>query len=119
MEHLAPLLNKLAEQLGTTSQYLWSVLLKQAPVQASIMGFEYATTILLLFLLFKFRAAAGAFYEKCHEDYEILTFICTIVLGLVAVIWLLACLFCVESFFTAIFNPEYWALKQVLRVVQK
>lgn len=117
MDQLAPLLNKLAEQMGTTSQYLWGVLLKQAPVKASIIGAEYAITAIALYMIFRFRKSI---VDYCAEELpKPVNVIGGVVIGIIAVVWLLECMFCFESFLTAIFNPEYWAMQRVLSAVKK
>ena len=119
MNELAPLLGKLAEQLGTTTQYLWGVLLKQAPVHASIMALEYGLTLIALVAAFRCRDAIGAWFNTGLDgDAAPIYFIGAVVVVIVTVIWVVACLFCVESFLTAIFNPEYWAFKEVLSAIK-
>lgn len=45
-EQTAKLLEQLASKLGTTSEYLWNILLKQAPIDATV------TLLQTLFLFF-------------------------------------------------------------------
>jgi hypothetical protein len=118
-EQTAALMGQLAVKLGTTSEYLWTVLLKQAPIQGWIMVFEYALTAVALAVLWRFRAALSAGIKNCMDgDADVVVFIGLVIAGLAALFWLLACMFAFESMLTAFLNPEYWALNKVLATVK-
>ena len=102
-------LTALAEKLGTTAQYLWGVLVRQAPISGAVdLGivalFLAATVALFVFV----RRAA----DDPSLDEEVL------ILG-----WALVILACIATSIIvlsyvpyalyAIFNPEYWALRQI------
>jgi len=115
MEQLAPLLEKLAEKLGTTVEHLWQVLINQAQVQLQInelwMTFQFWAMIALgvFFLL----ALVGIIFSDDYEEKGIFG-------------WLSFAIFVVAAIFAACYfgnytenitlttNPEYWALKEVL-----
>lgn len=117
-EHTAALLQGLAAKLGTTSEYLWAILLKQAPVYAYVALFQYAVTVLVLVALFRYRIQVGKFLTTLCEETEALGVIGLIVIGIASIIWLLACVFAFESVVTAFVNPEYWALDKVLDTIK-
>ena len=113
-ENTTKLIETLANKLGTTSEYLWRVLLKQAPI---------AATTELVFMVF--LVIAGYFLWKAHkylsnnensqsyyneDSYEIIMII--LACGYLALL-----LFSINSIPVIIngyFNPEYWALKEIL-----
>jgi hypothetical protein len=121
VNELAPVIDKLAAKLGVTATYLWGVLLKQAPVAAYTMTVEYIATALVLYLCWRYRAALGGAFMKGineHEATAAITLIATFVIGIVAVVWLISCLFSFEGFVTAWINPEYWALDKIISSVK-
>lgn len=118
-EQTAALLGKLAAKLGTTSEYLWGVLLKQAPIQAWIMAAEYALTIIVIAAIWKCRKPIGEWLKNAADgDAEPVVVIGGIVFVVVAIIWLIACVFCFPEMVTGFLNPEYWALKEILSSVR-
>lgn len=118
-EQTTALVAQLAAKLGTTSEYLWAVLVKQAPITGTIILVEYALTILLVAAVWRFRKPIGAFLREHNNfDTEILYVLGSVVVVLVSVVWLLACVFTFSSMLTAFLNPEYWALKEVLSAIK-
>ena len=118
-EQTAALLQNLADKLGTTSQYLWAVLVKQAPIYSVITLVEYVAFALLLTALYRFRVPVGKFIKAWFETEEITAFIFCVVAGLTLVTLILSCLFSVSPMLTGFLNPEYWALKEVMNAVKK
>ncbi len=60
----AQLLEKLANKLGTTSEYLFSVMVKQAPIEATILLFQYIAIIIFGIILFRLRNK----FSKQYKD---------------------------------------------------
>ena len=116
-------LNALAAKLGTTAEHLWAVLTKQAKF-AAISDFILSAILVSAFIL----AARTTYvntrtpdatpdneYPRPKWDDEIgvsLAVVCTCALGLFAAISVCSA---VGSALTAVFNPEYFALNQMLR----
>lgn len=118
-EQTAALLQGLATKLGTTSEYLWGILLKQAPIAGVMILVQYALTAVALYVIWRYREAIGTqVRDGLSSDAEVLVFIGLIVSVGVSIVWLLACLFAIESMVTAFLNPEYWALNKVLATVK-
>lgn len=118
MEQIAPLLEKLAEQLGTTSEYLWAVLLRQAPVNVLV----FLIHVLLFFVLTvawihisKPLAKTVAGQDWINEAPSAAGL--TVGWGTIALLWIWA-LASFENAIVAALNPEYWALQQVLDVIK-
>lgn len=102
MESLAPLLEKLAEKLGTTSSYLWSVLIKQAFIDG-ILSIIFCVLIAIW--------TYALWYDGYDEG--------TAYAFTMAVIAVLICaLVMLYNIPTAFLNPEYWALKEVLSAIK-
>ncbi len=115
MEELAPLLNELALQLGTTVEFLWGVLLRQAQVEV-IKGITY-WIILIVLITVALKKVNFDFSEPVeNEDFPsflfagilITTFIIALVMNVVNI----------DNILNALLNPEYWALQQILEVIK-
>ncbi len=113
MENLTPLLEQLATKLGTTTEYLWTILLKQAPIHAfTIIGafiFCILFGILLLRIFSKYRDTV-----EYKMDWQI-PFI------FISIIWMFVFIIVIaylSSAITALLNPEYYALQQILNAIK-
>ena len=115
-------LTALAQKLGTTAEYLWGVLLKQAPITGAIdlvvMAAWIAAAVWWLRLVQRNTSKPTASTEnKCpraewEDEGAVFAW------GSVVICWVLVGL-CVgpklSSTAAALLNPEYWALKQILK----
>jgi len=104
------LLEQLAAKMGTTSQYLWSILLKQAPIDATISLIQIIFTLLLGYALFKLHVK---FNESEAYDNDA-TWIIMGCLVIIYLIFLCIAIACISFVVNGYFNPEYWALNRVL-----
>ncbi len=112
------LVEQLAQKLGTTAEYLWAVLLKQAPISAATDLIYLILVIIggvLLYKLHKYLSEEGGEYKNSiYCDKEELVVIpmvlVTFLWGVIAIV----CFFCIGNIINGFFNPEYWALKEIL-----
>ena len=115
------LLNTLAIKFGTTVEHLWAVLVKQAMISAAFnLGFTILAIVGLVFwlllILSKFKVPLKT-EENPHPesswdaDAKEFTYTITAVVTLALFITLS---FAIYDTATAIHNPEYWALKQII-----
>jgi len=113
----ADLLRDLASKIGVTVDHLWGVLVKQAPI--------YGWTILSLGIpllfgwIFWFRwlgwleRTINSKKEK-HQYYESDPhYVGAVVSAILLVTGTLIWVFNLPTVFGCLFNPEYWALKQI------
>jgi len=119
MENLTKLLNELAVKLGTTTEFLWEILLKQAPIDA-IVGISLI--VLFLILIIPYVMYIKWFSKHCNELYKedkesIHTVFCVIILIIMFALFI-ANICEINNTITAIFNPEYWALKEILKYIK-
>ena len=116
-------LTALAEKLGTTAEYLWGVLLKQAPIAgitylAVMVAWGIAIAMWARFVQRKTATPAatdGNRYPcaEWHDEFGVgLAWASVFVAGLIFAIIAGGSL---STVIAAIFNQEYWALKQVLK----
>jgi hypothetical protein len=103
------LLEQLASKLNTTTEHLWSVLIKQAPITSAI-----DCTLLILWLaacICLYRVSRKAKSEEAKLVFGVSAGLCSLFL----MVTLCSSLATVLSGFS---NPEYWALKEILRAVK-
>jgi len=113
-ENTLQFLNELSIKLGTTSEYLWGVLIRQAPIDGwinlSVMAVWVAVGVFALIF----------FYKKINDEswdeeftvallgISILSFVIIIVVAGI----------CFSDTVGAIVNPEYWAFQKILSSIK-
>lgn len=111
----AQLLEKIAEKLGTTTEYLWAILIKQAYIDAMTTLFQFVGIVVVSVLLYRLHKRLEA--TEQYDDSEvkgILMLGSTAVMGLV----ILVAFFQIPSVINGFFHPEYWALEEVLNSIR-
>ena len=121
-EKTLAVLTELAAKLGTTTEYLWGVLLKQARIRG-ITGLIIMTLCIAMLIFctrFVYRKTATPLATKENpfpspqwdEDEA-----CVLVWGILIFAWF-ATIVCagieISNGVTAFLNPAYWALQQIL-----
>ena len=116
MEQITPVLEKMAEKLGVTCEYLWSVLIKQAPLSGIADIVQY---VLLGIATWVFVKVSFKVYRKIQENvWDEIAYIPLYIIGIgILIFWAVAFL-CFPETIWAFFNPEYWALQQILQTIQ-
>lgn len=116
----AALLEKLAAKLGTTAEYLWSVLIKQAAISATTTLVYLMFIILFGVLLYKaHRRLSKPSTNNSRREYSIYEDLewpisVMVVAALLWAIFAIAVFFSIPDIINGYFNPEYWALKEIL-----
>ena len=100
-------LQTLAGQFNTTVEFLWGVLLKQALVDGSLSVF---TAAFFLIAGVWIQVTLSKAKDLDSESWCIATFVLWAFCGPVI-------FFNIQSALTSLINPEYWALRQVLRLL--
>lgn len=104
------LLRDMAEKLGTTTEYLWGVLIQQAYV-SGLLSVAYVALLLTVFIAL---IAALVIHIKRSDDTEEVN-ISIFVLIAVSILGAIMISHGVGDAVTALANPEYWALKQIIK----
>jgi hypothetical protein len=119
-EQTTKLIEQLAQKLGTTAEYLWTVLLKQAPISAMIdLVYLVIVTIMGvgLYKLHKYCIKETDEYgENIYENKGELVIPVMVILAIIWAIFFIVYFFSFGNIINGFFNPEYWALKEVLGV---
>lgn len=105
-------LEQLAEQLNTTVPYLWDMLVQQA-VYGGISNLVFA---LLLMVLCGVAVTLTIKLTRVLQDEMDRFLIMMIVIALASLIFIVS-LISIPDSVNRIVNPEYWALKQILDVI--
>lgn len=110
-------LRELAAQLGTTAEYLWTVLVKQAVVE-SIYGVVIWLLFLTIFstcLKYLSKNFTRGFVNSKEPDPFIFTLVIfCLVAGGISLLSMLVGVACIGDIVTGFINPEYYALTQIL-----
>lgn len=119
-EETTKLVEKLASELGTTTEYLWSVLLKQAPIDATVTLIQCVLVLLFgwfLWTLHKrlikpqtFRGYERSLYDEYEEGAIIPMFFGAIMFVILSVVSFAS----IGDVVNGYLNPEYWALNKIL-----
>lgn len=121
MEKLDKLLLELANKLGTTVEYLWNILIKQAYINGIQCIVFFLLTSLLGFVLWRVhlimsKPMKGESVWNRYDDNEYIVMAMIISFFLWLMLFL-ASIFCLFDACTAILNPEYWALDKILQTI--
>jgi RsiW-degrading membrane proteinase PrsW (M82 family) len=109
-EETQKLLQQLAEKLGTTVEHLWQVLIAQARVEAITHSIIFASLFVVIVALWAFLISK----EFKDDDGDVVVVVCGFLAGGTLLYFLILCLE-ITNIVTGFYNPEYFALKQVLR----
>lgn len=106
----------LAAKLGVATEHLWGVLIQQAPISGAFELINYvamAASVYGVVVLWKF------INNKVTKDgWNDIAYIWPGIASILAAGFLWAAIFSLPTTFAAFFNPEYWALKQVLSAIK-
>ena len=108
---LIKLLADLANKLGTTTERLWSCLLRQAPIEGIIYLIVWVVYGVVLWRVFKWvkEFPKSDWNDAFLDNLPMVIFICVVISSLVIFGAAL------PMIVAALFNPEYWALKQIIK----
>lgn len=120
-EETSKLLQQLASKLGTTTEYLWGVLLKQAPIDATIQLIQTCICLLGFFVLYKIHLQLlkpnKSGRNNAYDDSDAYGFI--MMASFIVLCCILVILFCsIGDIVSGYFNPEYWALDKIIGEVK-
>jgi hypothetical protein len=115
------LIGKIAEKLGTTSEHLWGVLLRQAPISGAVelstaVVMAFAAVGLVRFVKGKTTKPAKTEDKRCSyaewkDEVAIFAWLATAVYLIITGVVVFGS---VQEIVAAFFNPEYWALSYIL-----
>ena len=115
-EETTKLIQHLAEKLGTSAEHLWAVLCRQAPYSAVTDILTCAALAALTWWSFRFVQRKTTETEDdiaawCEEP-ALFAWLLWIILAVIA---LIVCICSAQEIVSGLLNPEYWALKQIIK----
>jgi H+/gluconate symporter-like permease len=122
-EKIKEIIQQLANQLGTTTEYLWNVLLKQAPIDATIGIILIIIVLIFGYLLFKLhkklieKPKNDNYNYSYYEKYELGATFPMVFLAIIWVSCLIISMLNIHSIITGFLNPEYWALQKIMSLL--
>jgi cellobiose-specific phosphotransferase system component IIC len=124
-------LDQLAAKLNVAVESLWAVLVQQASIEAlqsALLFLLSCTAVGALILVFRWvtRMRVKALKEmeeagRRQSDKEEFLFAMMIISGVATVVaigWVFVSTIALTRVPTKLFNPEYWALNEILRFIQ-
>jgi tellurite resistance protein TehA-like permease len=114
-EQTAKLIEELANKLGTTAEHLWGVLIRQAPITATTDLLLLVAACIGLIIIARVLPKVVRKFEEGDEGIgDLFIIIASIIFGILCLIILVLSLCELGTTLSGFFNPEYWALKQIL-----
>lgn len=113
-------LDSLAKAFNVTVDYLYPVLVTQAKISAYVtMAWFSATVILFLICLIMFIFhTKKVLSDKYHSEFNEGASIVSAIVGVVSfLVILFAGTDAIETILTALYNPDYFMVKQVMEVI--
>jgi len=120
-EKTEQLLQQLADKLGTTTEYLWKILVSQARYDAIISGIQMAFMFAIIYWTIKLHIRFSKEDDNGRSVYynkEELAVIPMILAGITSIIMIVFFLSGFNDLVSSIFNPEYWALNKVMQMLK-
>lgn len=115
------LLNRLADKFGTTVEHLWGVLVRQAVISAVteiVMALAMVAAWVWLFRFVRSKTTAPKETPENrypHAEWEDAGALIAWLVAALALLLVTIQVYCAATTgLTALLNPEYWALKQLL-----
>jgi hypothetical protein len=121
-EKFQKLIEALAAKLGTTAEHLWGVLVRQAPISGAVdlvLCVVIAAVTVWWVALVKRKTTCPPETEtnrypkaEWRDEGALLAWIVTVIFGVLA---LISAIVSAQGIVAAFANPEYWALKQLVK----
>ena len=103
------LLTALAGKLGTTTEYLWDVLVRQAPISAITSLLVISLLTYILYRSVKYVQSKKVNSEDDEEYSAELVRLLWFVVVVLAIIVVISNISLAHNVMNGLFNPEYWA----------
>lgn len=114
-DNTAKLIEQLAQKLGTTSEYLWSVLLYQAHIDAAVeLGWLVFLVVASVTMIVVFTRMVKSGNHIDDDDEPTLRFFATIVPSVLIWFTTLISLGDIKSIINGFYHPDFWALNYIL-----
>ena len=116
-EATAKLIEELAAKLGTTAEHLWGVLVRQAPISATVSAALTLAWVVALVCGWRFAVRSMKLANKdsiMHDEVVVVRAGVIVALILASIATAVAITIGSVGCVSAFANPEFWALEQVM-----
>lgn len=123
-EETTQLIQQLADKLGTTSEYLWGTLIRQAKIDSIVTLFQFLLIGIFGYVIFRIHKSLSikkdydGYSETGYQHYQETASIFMIISVCLFVMLLIASFFSIPDLVSGFLNPEYWALKEILKSIK-
>ena len=105
------MVEKLAAKLGTTTEMLWGVLIKQAPIE----GWSRILGIIIFGIIFAVTAKLISKRTETDEYCDNLRWFLWLFWSMFFLFFIVIIASSISGIVASFINPEYWALQKILR----
>ena len=114
------LIRNLAKQLGTTTEFLWEVLMKQIKVILISESIFLVIAIITLVFIYKYFKWLSKKWGKIQQkDEEIPHVFISVFLIIISLLFIIGSLESIYDIIICIFNPEYFAVNKIMKFLNK
>lgn len=119
-EQTTQLIEQLAAKLGTTAEYIWATLIRQAPIEATVTLIQIILILLFGWTLYETHMHLltptdnDGYTRTGYERHRDLASIPMLIAGIVFAILIIYALIAISDVANGYVNPEYWALERIL-----
>lgn len=110
MSDINQAINLIAEKLSVPANGIYEALIRQAPITATIMA---ASLLIVFAILTAFTLFLLRYSKSENSDEEVLMVLFSVLFG-VSLVFLIVVIVCLPEIVSGYFNPQYWALKDIL-----
>ena len=115
-DQIMEILRVLAEKFGTTTEFLWSIMVKQSYVYGATFIVGLAASGMLVAA---WNYAVWKMEDRGNSDRQLALGFCKLFGVMFAAFWVIVFLSGLLDITTSLVNPEYFAIKQVGRLFTK
>ena len=105
------MVEELAAKLGTTTEMLWGVLIKQAPIE----GWSRILGIIIFGIIFAVTAKLISKRTETDEYCDTPNWCLWLFWSVLFLFFIVAIALSISGIVASFINPEYWALQKILR----
>ncbi|MFM2292624.1 MAG: hypothetical protein RIS29_2437 [Bacteroidota bacterium] len=119
------MIEKLAQKIGTTSDYVFEVLVRQAPIEATVTLFQCVFIFILSIVWYVTHKKLSSIVPDCkykysyYEKYDMGAVVPMVVSGVILIFFLIAAFFCIDDIVYGYCSPEYWAIREIKNLLSQ
>ncbi|WP_099301938.1 hypothetical protein [Bacillus sp. Marseille-P3800] len=119
LDKVTDYIDAIAENLGVAAEHVYPLMVEQMVLEGWIAGGSLIISTVLFCLMFGFalKYTIKHWDDLYHSDNEIWTVVGCLILGVIALILLIASFASVPTYIMKIMNPEYYVFKDLISIL--